>query len=165
MPRLLLDDRYRDNPPARIQDDAHAWLNGDDHRFILRALRDRSSAAEIGRAPALRLCAGGDRFWREPKLLPELDFLGMVASAEKDEYRRLVCRDRVKVRLQIERHILSHFVDQDVVDAVLPDDINAIGHPAASVLCCFSSEGMPIVLNIVGRKWRRGYRPRGVSRL
>ena len=30
--------------------------------------------------------------------------------------------------------------------------INAIGHPAASVPCGFSSDGMPIGLHIVGRK-------------
>ena len=83
----------------------------------------------------------------------------MVSNAEKGEYRRLVCRDRVKVRLQIEGHILPHFVDQDVVDAVLPYDINTIGHPAASVLCGFSSEGRPIPLHIIGRKGRRGDRP------
>ena len=30
--------------------------------------------------------------------------------------------------------------------------INTIGHPAASVPCGFSSEGMPIALHIIGKK-------------
>ena len=52
----------------------------------------------------------------------DLDLFEMVSSAEKDEYRCLVCADRVKVRLQIEQHVLRHFLDQDVVDTVLPDE-------------------------------------------
>ncbi len=114
MPKKTLDERFEDGPPARSPEDRHAWLNAEEQRFILWALIERWSMPRIGRALGVSpttVRRFRDKFWREPALLLELGLFEMVGSADKDEYRCLVCGDRVKGRRQVTRHVLEHFLD------------------------------------------------------
>ena len=111
MPLPLLDDRYRNRKPTLSPEDRRARLTADEHRFILWALRERWSAARIGRTlgvSAITVRRFRQRVWREPWVLLELSLYEMVGGPEKREYRCLVCGDRLKGHRKVERHVLSH---------------------------------------------------------
>ena len=121
MPLPLLDERYRDGYPTRSPEDKHAWLNAEEERFILWGFKDHWSAARIGRAlgvSATTVRRFRDKYWRTPALLLELGLFEMVSGAAKDEYRCLVCGDRIKERPKVQRHLRAHYVDEANVDAV-----------------------------------------------
>ena len=50
----------------------------------------------------------------------ELDLFEMVGRAKDEEYKCLVCEERVVAHRGIQRHVLSYFLEQDTVDALLP---------------------------------------------
>ena len=108
MPQPTLDERFREGAPTRSAQDVHAWLNAEEERFIVWALKERWSAARIRR-----------RFWQEPRLLLELGLYEMAGRTREDVYRCLVCGDRVRKRREVERHILAHFLDSEVVDCAM----------------------------------------------
>ena len=122
MPLPLLDDRYRHKKPTRSPEDRHARLTSDEHRFILWALRERWSAARIGRTlgvSGITVRRFRSQFWQDPLMLLELGLYEMVGGPDKGEYRCLVCGDRVKGRRKMEGHVLSHFVEKEYVQAAL----------------------------------------------
>ena len=49
-------------------------------------------------------------YWREPAVLSELVLFEMVGTPKNDEFRCLVCGDRVLGRSEVEEHIIEHFV-------------------------------------------------------
>ena len=55
-------------------------------------------------------------------LLLELGLFEMVSGPAKDEYRCLVCGDRMKSRQRVERHVLGHYLEEPVVEGVLGKD-------------------------------------------
>ena len=123
MTQPTLDDRFRDNPPTREAEDTHAWLNAEEQRFILWGLREHWSAARIGRALRVNEATVRrfrKRFWEEPKLLLELGLYEMAGRVRENEYRCLVCGDRVVSRRDTERHLLRHYLDEIIVESVLP---------------------------------------------
>ena len=123
MAQPTLDDRFRDNPPTRGPHDTHAWLSAEEQRFILWGLRERWSAARIGRALRVNEATVRrfrKRFWQEPKLLLQLGLYEMAGRARENEYRCLVCGDRVISRRDTERHLLGHYLDEIIVESVLP---------------------------------------------
>ena len=61
-----------------------------------------------------------NRYWDEPKLILELDLYEMVGRAKDEEYKCLVCEERVVTQLDMQRHILGHFLEQETVDGFLP---------------------------------------------
>ena len=122
MPQPTLDERFRESAPTRIAQDAHAWLNAEEERYILWALRERWSAARIGRTLGVNEATVRrfrTRFWQEPRLLLELGLYEMAGRTREDVFRCLVCGDRVGKRLGVERHILAHFLDSEVVDIAM----------------------------------------------
>ena len=60
-----------------------------------------------------------NRYWTQPRLLLELGLSEMVSGPAKDEYRCLVCGDRMKSRKSVGRHILGHYLEELVVESVL----------------------------------------------
>ena len=50
MPRPTLDDSFRSGPPRRSPEEYHGWMTAEECRFILWGLKERWSAARIGRA-------------------------------------------------------------------------------------------------------------------
>ena len=122
MPLPLLDDRYRNRKPTRSPEDKQARLTADEQRFILWALRERWSAARIGRTlevSATTVRRFRQRFWQEPLVLLELGLYEMVGSSVKKEYRCLVCGDRLKGHRKVERHVLNHFLEEGYVQTAM----------------------------------------------
>ena len=125
MPLQTLDERFRGGPPTRRPADQHAWLNAEERRFILWALRERWSAARTGRALGVNeatIRRFRRRYWADPRLLLELGLYEMAGRSTEDYFRCLVCGDRVRERREVERHILRHYLEEDVVEATLPDE-------------------------------------------
>ena len=125
MPQPTLNERFRDGPPGRRPEDKHAWLNAEEQRFILWGLKERWSAARIGRALGINEATVRrfrSRVWDSPELLLELGLYEMVGRAKDDEYRCLVCADRIIQRRKVERHIVTHFLEKAVVDDLYPID-------------------------------------------
>jgi len=54
--------------------------------------------------------------------LLELDLYEMVGRAKDEEYRCLVCEERVVYVREIQRHVLRHFLDLPLVDDYLPKE-------------------------------------------
>ncbi len=125
MPQPTLDERFRDGAPTRSDEDAHAWLNAEEERFILWALKERWSAARVGRALGVNEATVRRfrrRFWQKPRLLLQLGLFEMAGRTREDVYRCLVCGDRVRKRREVERHILRHYLDEDIVEGAVPDE-------------------------------------------
>ena len=55
-------------------------------------------------------------------LLLELGLFEMVSAPAKDEYRCLVCGDRMKSRKSVERHVLGHYLEEPLIESVLGKD-------------------------------------------
>ena len=125
MPSLTLDERFREGAPTRSAQDAHAWLNAEEERFILWALKERWSAARIGRALGVNEATVRRfrrRFWQEPRRLLELGLYEMAGRTREDVFRCLICGDRVRKRREVERHILRHYLDEEIVESTVPDE-------------------------------------------
>ena len=125
MAQPTLDERFREGAPTRSAQDAHAWLNAEEERFIVWALKERWSAARIGRALGVNEATVRrfrKRFWQEPRLLLELGLYEMAGRTREDIYRCLVCGDRVRKRREVERHILRHYLDEEIVESAVPDE-------------------------------------------
>jgi hypothetical protein len=123
MPQPTLDERFAGGPPERNEKLKRTWLTAEEQRFILWALREKWPLRRIGDALGVseatirrfRL-----RFWAQPSLILDLGLYEMVGSASDNEFRCLVCNDRVLIRQNMERHVLSHFLDTPKVDVVAP---------------------------------------------
>ncbi len=125
MAQPTLDERFREGAPTRSAQDVHAWLNAEEERFIAWALKERWSAARIGRALGVNEATVRRfrrRFWQEPRLLLELGLYEMAGRTREDAYRCLVCGDRVRKRREVERHILRHYLDKETVEGAVPDE-------------------------------------------
>lgn len=66
------------------------------------------------------------RFWEDPGLILELGLYEMAGRARDAEYRCLVCEERVVKIIEVQRHVLTHFLDDVTVDIHLtePDQID-----------------------------------------
>ena len=125
MPQPTLDERFREGAPTRSAQDVHAWLNAEEERFIVWALKERWSAARIGRALGVNEATVRRfrrRFWQEPRLLLELGLYEMGGRTKEDVFRCLICGDRVRKRREVERHILRHYLDEQTVEGAIPDE-------------------------------------------
>lgn len=123
MPQPTLGERFRNRAPARGPEDRHAWLTADEKRFILWALRDEWSAARIGRTLGVNEATVRrfrQRFLADPLSILELGLFEMVGAASNEEYRCLVCGDRVHEKRDVERHVLGHYAQDDEVNSLLP---------------------------------------------
>jgi len=123
MPKLTLDQLFRDGRPTRSLAQHHSWLTAPERRFILWGLKERWPAARI--AAELRVNEATvrrfrNRYWDQPELILELDLFEMVGRAKDEEYKCLVCEERVITQRDMQRHVLSHFLEQDTVDGFLP---------------------------------------------
>jgi hypothetical protein len=119
MPQLTLDERFRDRPPKRSAADRHAWLSSEERRFILWGLRERWSAARIGRALGVNEATVRrfrKRYWDRPRILLELGLFEMSGRTKEDQFRCLVCGDRVTTRKRVERHVFDHFLKEAADD-------------------------------------------------
>lgn len=109
-----LNERFRGNPPKRGPEDSHAWLGAEEQRFILWGLRESWSAARIGRALGVNEVTARrfrNKIWAQPDLLLELGLFEMVGRATNEEYRCLVCGERVIKRPAVESHVKRHYVN------------------------------------------------------
>ena len=114
MAEPTLNERFRGNPPKRGPKDNHAWLGAEEQRFILWGLKESCSAARIGRALGVNevtVRRFRNKFWARPELLLELGLFEMVGKATNDDYKCLICGDRVIQRSAIEGHVKKHYVD------------------------------------------------------
>ena len=123
MAKPTLDQLFQEGRPARAPAQHHSWLTAHERRFILWSLKERFPAARI--AAQLGVNEATVRRFRnrcleEPQLILELDLFEMVGRAKDEEYRCLVCEERVVTQREIQRHILSHFLDQQWVNKILP---------------------------------------------
>ena len=114
MPEPTLNERFRGKPPTRSSEDRGAWLSADEQRFILWGLKERWSAARIGRALGVNEVTVR-RFrksvWDDPRVLLDLDLIEMVPRGSSENYRCLVCGDRLIFRQEAEHHVVAHYVD------------------------------------------------------
>ncbi|MDA0988813.1 MAG: helix-turn-helix domain containing protein [Chloroflexi bacterium] len=123
MPQQTLGDIFRKGSPVRGPEERHAWLTAEERRFILWAFRQRWSAARIGRALGVNEATVRrfrHQYLEAPLLLLDLDLFEMVGSARNEEYKCLVCGDRVVERREVERHVVGHYVEESVIDQELP---------------------------------------------
>lgn len=118
-----MDQLFKEEGPTLSPDQHHSWLTSLERRFILWGLKERWPATRIAvelgvnEATVRRF---RNRYWDEPKLILELDLYEMVGRAKDEEYKCLVCEERVVTQLEMQRHVLVHFLEQDTVDGFLP---------------------------------------------
>lgn len=90
------------------------------------------------------------------RALGEIDAMRAQFDALFERYDLLLSPTMAVPAFPIERHpaqIGGRAIDPFFGYLPFTYPINAIGHPAASVPCGFSSDGMPIGLHIIGRKY------------
>jgi len=123
MPKQTLDQSFREGRPTRSSVQHHRWLTALERRFILWGLKERWPAARIAAELGVNEATVRrfrKRYWDEPELILELDLYEMVGRAKDEEYKCLVCEERVVTQRAMQRHVLCHFLEQDNVDAFLP---------------------------------------------
>ena len=123
MPKPTLDQLFQEGRPLRASAQHHNWLNAQERRFILWGLKERWPAARIADALGVNEATGRrfrKRYWEEPELVLELDLYEMVGRARDEEYRCLVCEERVITQREMQRHVLGHFLESAAVDGFLP---------------------------------------------
>jgi len=125
MPKLTLDELFRDKAPTRTPEERHNWLTAGACRFILWGFKERWPAARIARVLGVNEATVRryrNRYWDDPQLLLQLDIYEMVGRAKDEEYRCLVCEEKVIYVREIQRHVLSHYLDMPLVDHYLPKE-------------------------------------------
>ena len=55
-------------------------------------------------------------FWGDPERLLELGLFEMVGRAKDQEFKCLVCEEKVETKYQTERHVFSHFLEKSAVE-------------------------------------------------
>lgn len=123
MPKQTLDQLFREERPLRDSAQNHNWLTAQERRFILWGLKERWPAARIADALGVNEATVRrfrKRYWEEPELVLELDLYEMVGRARDEEYRCLVCEERVITQTGMQRHVLGHFLESAAVDGFLP---------------------------------------------
>ena len=123
MAKLTLDELFRDRVPSRTPEQRHSWLTAGDCRFIIWGFKERWPAARIAGVLGVNEATVRrfrKRYWDDPQLLLELDLYEMVGRARDEEYRCLVCEEKVIYVREIQRHVLCHFLDMSLVDNYLP---------------------------------------------
>ena len=93
MPKLSLDQLFRDGSLTRATAQHHSWLTTQERRFILWGQTERWPATRI--AGALGVNEATVRrfrrsYWEDPGLILELDLYEMVGRARNEEFRCLV---------------------------------------------------------------------------
>ena len=124
MPRPTLDETFRSGPPQRTPVEHHGWLTGEERRFILWGFKERWSAARIGRALGVNEATVRrfrETYWGEPEGLLELGLYEMVGRARDQEFKCLVCEEKVQSKTHAERHVLSHYLEKPAVDWVMEE--------------------------------------------
>ncbi len=123
MPKQTLDQLFREGYSTRSSAQHHSWLTAQERRFIIWGLKEMWPAARIATELGVNEATVRrfrNRYWDEPNLVLELDLFEMVGRAKDEEYKCLVCEERVVVQREMQRHVLGHFLEQDTVDAFLP---------------------------------------------
>ena len=118
MPRPTLDDCFRSGPPRRSPEEYHGWMTAEECRFILWGLKERWPAARIGRALGVNEATVRrfrSSFWGDPERLLELSLFEMVGRAKDQEFKCLVCEEKVETKSKTEWHVLSHFLEEAAV--------------------------------------------------
>ena len=119
MPKPTLDESFAQDLPSRRPDQRHSWLTAGERRFILWGLKERWPATRI----AIQLGVNEatvrkfrQNYLQDPALVLELGLYEMAGKLVDDEFKCLVCEDRVSTRQETERHVLRHFLEQEDVD-------------------------------------------------
>ena len=123
VPKPTLSQTFKDGPPRRNYEQNHNWLTAHERRFILWGLMERWPATRIGAALGVNEATVRRfrrRYWEDPGLILELGLYEMAGRAVSEEYRCLVCEERVISTLEIQRHVVSHFVVDELVNQHLP---------------------------------------------
>ena len=123
MPKSTLDQLFGEGYPNRAPAQHHSRLTAQERRFILWGLKERWPATRIADALGVNeatIRRFRKRYWEEPELILELDLYEMVGRARDEEYRCLVCEERVINQREAQRHLLSHFLEPVHVDRFLP---------------------------------------------
>lgn len=123
MPKPTLDQLFREGRALRDSAQRHNWLTAQERRFILWGLKERWPAARIADSLGVNEATVRrfrKRYWEEPELILELDLYEMVGRAKDEEYRCLVCEERVITQRETQRHVLAHFLEPVHVDRFLP---------------------------------------------
>ena len=95
------------------------WMTAEECRFILWGLKERWSAARIGRALGVNEATVRRfrrSFWGDPERLLELGLFEMVGRAKNQEFKCLVCEEKVESKSKTERHVFSHFLEEAAVE-------------------------------------------------
>ena len=119
MPKPTLDESFAQDLPSRRPDQRHSWPTAGERRFILWGLKERWTAILV--AGQLGVNEATVRKFRQnylqdPALVLELGLYEMAGKLVDDEFKCLVCEDRVSTRQETERHVLRHFLEQGDVD-------------------------------------------------
>ena len=123
MPKPNLDQLFRERLPTRDSTQRHNWLTAQERRFILWGLKERWPAARVADALGVNEATVRryrDKYWDDPGLILELDLYEMVGRARDEEYRCLVCEERVITQREVPLHLLTHFLEPVHVDRFLP---------------------------------------------
>ena len=123
MPKQTLDQLFQQGRPTRSSAQHHSWLTAIERRFILWGLKERWPAARIADALAVNEATVRrfrKRYWDQTEVILELDLDEMVGRAKDEEYKCLVCEERVVTQKEMQRHVLGHFLEKATVDGFLP---------------------------------------------
>ena len=89
-------------------------MGAEEQTFILWGLKESWSAARIGRALGINevtVRRFRNKIWAQPDLLLELGLFEMVGKATNEEYKCLICGDRIIKMDAIESHVKRHYVE------------------------------------------------------
>jgi len=117
--RPTLDDSFRSGPTRPSPEEYDGSLAAEKRRFILWGLKEGWSAARIGRALKVNEAAV-TRFrrgyWEDPERLLKLGLFQMVDRAKDQEFKCLVCEEKVESKSKTKRRILSRFLEESAVE-------------------------------------------------
>ena len=119
MPKPTLDESFAQDLPSRRPDQRHSWLTAGERRFILWGLKERWPAVKIATQLVVNEATVRkfrQNYLQDPALVLELGLYEMAGKLVDDEFKCLVCEDRVSTRQETERHVLRHFLEQEDVD-------------------------------------------------
>ena len=119
MPKPTLDESFAQDLPSRGPDQRHSWLTAGERRFILWGLKERWPATRVAAQLGVNEATVRkfrQNYLKDPALILELGLYEMAGKLVDDEFKCLVCEDRVSTRQETERHVLRHFLEHGDVD-------------------------------------------------
>ena len=144
MPRRTLDELFREGPPHRDSEESRQEMNEEEMQFVLWGLKEEWDLARI--AEALGIDEKAVRQFhtdlvREPDVLLDLDVVEPIKDQGVTMFRCAVCTVHLNSPDQIDRHVLSHFLEGSDLDSAIAARQRSDRHHVPSLSAQSEGEG------------------------